>query len=212
MLAIDGILFNTQDSAKKHVASILSKYTSGSYVTEPDHIKFLKALTLRHSNADDKIGSGIKNFISSRNFGNGYKLEILRTDGTKIDISYVHCITGRQPNWLLSAMRNSIRDQIIDFKRQEEDDTCEDCGVSSEFRRMEVDHKHPPFKVLANNFLKIKKNHPKSFDECPETCVTLFKQEDIEFEEEWQTYHELHATLQILCFVCNSKKGSKVEL
>lgn len=207
MLGIAGILFNSQDEARAYVRNLLAKYPRGTYVTDPKDIEFLNSLVKRHHQAERKIGSGIKHFISERGMANSFSLYILRIDGSVIDISYVHCITQRKDkNSLLVAMRNAIEDQTIDFA-EISDDICAMCGSTE---MLHVDHKHPPFKVLAANFLKIKKKHPEFFADCPRTNRAVFKESDLEFSEEWQTYHEIHATFQILCITCNLKKGASL--
>ena len=72
---------------------MLNRYRPKQRVSEEDAAD-LAALLKRHSEYQEKLGTGIDHFeVMSAVFGTQC-FRIVRTDGTGVDFSYQRCITG----------------------------------------------------------------------------------------------------------------------
>lgn len=88
---IGGLKFSKKGDALDHLKGILNKYRPEEVVSNNDADFLLQALK-RHPEADEKIGSGIRNFFVSRADFNTVCFWINRVDGTKIRFSYISCV------------------------------------------------------------------------------------------------------------------------
>ena len=61
------------------------------------------------------------------------------------------------------------------------------------------------FEDLVKDFLK-DKNPPKKFKDNPDNNRAIFFEEDIEFQKEWEQFHQEKAKLRILHAKCNLKR------
>jgi hypothetical protein len=138
-------------------------------------------------------------------------MELIRIDDTKIDFSWVQCCKlGKcmkdNRKLLFDAMRHAIKNDTIHFKRTNTL-ICNICRDNTlKYTDYEVDHNIIPFRTLACNFLKDEIDIPTKFDDSPIYNISMFKNEDKEFEKKWIDYHILNCDLQILCKNCNRKK------
>lgn len=176
------------------------------------HFDFLMELVNVHRDKAEKIGCGIKCFYFIRDFYSNKQLNIMRTDDTSIDMSYNYDkITKndkRSDNHSLdNALRNAINNQIQEERRKKTKPfICNICNDN--LSQFQIDHIYP-FLKIKQEFLqsKPKLEIPYVFDEGIDlSCV--FRKEDINFQDEWEKFHKLKATYQILCGPCNSRKGA----
>ena len=79
--------------ARLFFRKMLNSYPTGARVSDDD-AKHLLALLDRHDEKDEKIGVGVDHFIvDAAPDGQATKcFWIVRTDGSRIDISYLHCL------------------------------------------------------------------------------------------------------------------------
>jgi hypothetical protein len=127
------------------------------------------------------------------------------------DVSWVRCsrfdyLPKKQKHRLDNAMRMSVVDQILDWKREhyKQKNKCNFCMKNVECH---VDHIYP-FSGIKKEFLKTTKlKIPTLFKD--ELTVVWFRDEDIEFKNAWDQYHKEKAKYQFLCPFCNMSKGSK---
>ena len=85
--------FPKAGDAETFFKAMLNKYRTGTRVADEDG-RDLLALLDRHDERAEKIGVGVAHFMVLR-APDGYTGKcfwITRTDGTKIDISYKHCL------------------------------------------------------------------------------------------------------------------------
>ncbi|MFE8644998.1 DUF3223 domain-containing protein [Sphingomonas sp. NCPPB 2930] len=86
--------FTKKSDVIDYVRKLIGKYSIGSFLDSEDAF-FCSNLFTRHSHYLEKAGSGIKSIEVRRDeYGNKH-FQIHRTDGTDIDISWVHCITPK---------------------------------------------------------------------------------------------------------------------
>lgn len=95
-IALDTRVFEKVGDATKFFSAMLNRYSVGAYVSDTD-AKDLTALLKRHDERDVKIGSGIDHFeVDAAPDGYAGKcFWIVRTDGSRIDISYPHCLRAK---------------------------------------------------------------------------------------------------------------------
>jgi hypothetical protein len=91
-----GRSFNTMGEATEFFKAILNSYVPGDSVSDEDGYE-LTGLLERHREYDKKISCGIDHFeVMSAEYGTQCFL-IVRTDGSKTDFSYRHCIKRDSP-------------------------------------------------------------------------------------------------------------------
>lgn len=179
---------------------------------------FLIDLLNNHPDRDEKIGTGVHYFIIEPNRinQNGNAIYIIRNDGSSIDFSWRLCC-GKDIKKstfkynLMNAMRNSIKEQTINYKQSNILKCCLCFITNLEYKNYHVDHKTKPFSVIMERFLKFNKFEHLTFDDSSVMNGAIFKQDE-EFKYNWITYHNQEADYQILCGSCNSKKGNKIIL
>ena len=150
---------------------------------------------------EGKAPREIQCYIVSWNKMNGKAshLEIQFTDGTIHSISWLYCCGySSKVNWLKDAMRNSVNDQIVEFRGKMEL-KCERCGATN--LPIEIDHTTKTFEKLRLEFLEQNQEQvPLVFDK-DENSLTILKEG--KFREDWRAYHREHAKLRVLCHDCH---------
>jgi hypothetical protein len=202
--------FKTQKDCRKYIQDLLKLVGITKSVKNSNTVafEFLTQLFQRHPDKDRKLMNMVDCSIE-RNAMNkkAYTLFVIDCQGNRQDISYNVCISGKDKSnkqELMSAMRNAIQYQIDYFKANVVNRRlCENCnktikGVSH------VHHSNVEFDDISKDFLQTTKLViPSEFDECKRTFVRIFNQADNRFVQEWQEFHQQHATLQQVCQMCN---------
>mgnify|MGYP003670705062 CR=1 FL=1 len=178
---------------------------------ECDGFDFLFNLLGNHELKLELCGTGIDHFEIKRD-NEGWKTLktfIIRTDKTVKQWSWNWCSKlkkQRVVDDLYSSMRYAIKNQISDF-RDNAILICKLCGKNTNERiDYHVDHNNPSFKIIRDDYLiDCEDEFPKKFEGGYGYC-TYFKNEDIEFENDWSNYHKKRAHYQILCATCNLTK------
>lgn len=114
MIEIGPHRFPTQRVAKAHYRALLARYEPGEMVSGPDHEELLE-LTRRHPRTAEKVGVGIDRFrvvLAPRGRARAY--EVIRTDGSVTDISYVKCVCGEAPHrsLVLRSLRHAVEPDV----------------------------------------------------------------------------------------------------
>ncbi len=91
---IDTRSFPKKGDAHAFFKGMLNRYRPGDRVSAPDAAD-LAALLKHHTEYATKVGSGIDHFCVMSNLHGTQSFEIVRTDGTRDDFSYKHCITPK---------------------------------------------------------------------------------------------------------------------
>lgn len=206
-------IYPTQASFKKYVENLI--YNEIDICDDiknkyPSQYNILIKVLERHPDYDEKSKNmcNIK-IVQDKLNKKGYKILIVKKEG-EIDISWHCAITGEHKSLkheLMSAMRNSIVSQVLDFKNK----TLQLCVLCEGGNDMHVDHNdeiNSAFDELAGKFIKIMKNEnieiPTKFgDTNDETHRRCFLLDDNYFELRWIEYHKEHANLRMLCDKCN---------
>jgi hypothetical protein len=203
--------FRTQKDAVTYTRDVITSIGCGEIRNDHARFSFFCKLINNHSNSFEKIGYGIDYFEICENKLNSkrYHMNIIRLDGSSIDFSWNDCAKKTSNDVrkkLKDAMREYVNVDIFEFRKAHEL-ICQICGIDDgEFH---VDHNDPPFIQLHDSFLKTNKLPiPILFDN-NEFYQVKFKNDDLQFAENWLKYHKENATLQILCKLCNLKKSNK---
>ena len=184
--------------------------TSSIRETSPAEYEFFHELVKRHAAHEEKrkdmVDIAIRQDVKSQK---GLAIDIVNTDGSRTEISYKNCVTGKsepQRSKFHSALRYAVEDQIMAFREQSKHVTiCELCDKSMD-HDTHVDHiLH--FEILADNFTALQEiTMPNEYDKEPQTYLTRFKEEDQNIAQRFAEYHREHATLRIICGPCNRKR------
>ena len=213
-VTINGIHFNTTEKAKSYTRNFLIglEHSGPRVITPTDKAwDFLYALVLRHPNATEKIGTGIKHFLIKLNRSTHIAFYLKRIDDSIIDISWLYCIRRKKAthrDHLYAAMRAAIQYQLHRLKFDCLKDTpslCSHCGnrfVSRRGKGFHAHHQPPAFREIADAFIETHAP-PTDFDDCPATHAAKFKHENIAYEIQWQAYHQQHANIIIVHPECH---------
>jgi len=208
--------FKTKKECKTYTTNIINNL--GCCIINKDHIyfSFFDNLIQNHPNCDDKKGIGIDYFYIEPNplVRKHYQTMIKRLDGSEIDFSWVYCCQFKERTTnddLLRSMREAIKYDIINYKQKQGKLICNFCKTENElYENFHVDHHNPSFQTLKDNFLQLTKKHiPLSFGDCKIYNLTIFKEEDEDFKNDWVDYHNKNCNFQILCRDCNLRKKKK---
>jgi len=109
---------------------------------------------------------------------------------------------------LASAMRHAIRSQIREWRATQRSWVCAQCPVTTS---LQVDHKDTAFSNLQAIFLANCDPDavPVRFGLYGASCISKFMPADANFKRRWQQFHRQHATYQLLCATCNSRKSNQ---
>jgi hypothetical protein len=92
-ITLETVAFEKHGDATEFFSRMLNRYSIGDVVVASDG-RHLLALLERHDERDDKIGVGVRHFevnAAPVEF-KGKCFWIVRSDGSKIDFSYPHCL------------------------------------------------------------------------------------------------------------------------
>ena len=85
--------FDSKKDATTFFQDMLNRYRPKQRVSDKDALH-LAALLERHSEYEEKVGVGINHFEVMRAEYGTHCFRIVRIDGTGIDFSFRHCLTG----------------------------------------------------------------------------------------------------------------------
>jgi len=221
LVEFDGKVFDTKKAFEVYVRNQLYNVIGfGYYETGVSNYDFLFKFFQRHPFFDFFISKfkTIKGFLLEENpLNRSYiHMSFVAESGEHVPFSWRKCITPivksiavRNKERLIEAMREAISPDTMAFKNNAIQ-SCKICGSTS---NLHTDHSDVSFKKISTDFLLLCVSSgiqaPTCFDSDMRTCIPYFRTEDAEFSRSWYDYHKSIAVYQILCQVCNCKKGSK---
>ena len=200
--------FPTKKACEEYTRQLIKSLDICEIRKGSDNYEYFDKLLEYHKSYEEKIGCGIDYFYITRNpiKWSDLMTMICRVDGSSTNFSWKKCSNARfgtDFGYLNRALRNSISDVVIKFKKENELICCE-CKVKNlPYSEYHCDHVYP-FSKLRDDFLN-GRQYPKMFTDRDYNKV--FRDEDKEFEDAWIGYHNSIATFQILCRNCNEKKS-----
>ena len=101
-IKIGSMVFDTKTKAINYYKDIFHRYSDRQNIEGKDYNDLL-TLVKKHPNSKDKIGSGIRRIYRDKTKHGASCFWIERTDGTKVDFSFLKCIdaagiTQNQPS------------------------------------------------------------------------------------------------------------------
>lgn len=172
----------------------------------PEHYVTLIEVLKRHPNFDTKAKDLANIKIQKTRLNKALEIIIVNTDLTEIDISWKLAISGKcnsPTKNLISAMRNSVKDQISRFKSTSHQ-ICEKCKSTHALQVDHIIHFEHLYREFRNDVQKEGIRIPKNFeDEKDGSNMKCFKETDGTFKNKWIKYHQENAKLRILCKKCN---------
>ena len=198
--------YKSQKSLKEYFRQVINEIDVCDSVKTNHLDKYLDFCEVfkRHPKYPDKFFNLVDVKIDHNPiYKNQLVVYIIKDNGEIDDVSVLNtCITGKNKNNLLVAMRVAIQPQIDEYRLKNKIKVCEKCGSTD---RIEIDHHNEkiPFCKLEKDFININKIKIPTDFENTEGHLKCFKDEDTMFKEEWIKYHKENAILRMLCRKCN---------
>lgn len=190
-----GIEFRTKAFIKKHFQSVRDDADKGDTITDP----VVLALFQAHPDWDEKshnMARLTKDWVKGApSAAPSLQVVIEKTDGSIMDISYLHALKCLQKDGSTLV----VDDSLSEFKkaaRQEIDYLMSEYRIKGKH----VDHAHPlTFDVLLANFCHDHRINPrKVLIEANVGQVVKRNFADRAMAESWKKYHEQHAVLRVI--------------
>lgn len=194
-ICISGVFYPSKKTAKLHVRSILRPLVGHVIRPESEHYSLISGVFER----SPRYEPGARYFVVVEKLGGVGVRAVF--EAHFVDISVSESISGNsvsQRTQLTGAMRNSIRQQVRDFKKNGADKRCALCDCSG---FLECDHE-TRFRDLMRAFLQ-DREAPSTF--AYDMSGWKFIQRDSVFEAEWLEFHLENARLRLLCPGCHLK-------
>ena len=210
------IPFTSVKECENYVRKILMETDETNSVQEKnlEAFNFLVELAKRHPSYEKKFRD-FKDFKINRNALQQHKFElnIINNDDSITTISWITCCSGKPKpikELFSEALRTSVRQQIIDFRRSANLSQCKLCSCTLLDKEIHIDHHEPHFCEIVKNFMKIYKDEiiiPERYDNMENTNELVFKEADNWIGELFSKYHLDNATLRVLCMNCNLSRA-----
>ncbi len=203
--------FRTKKSATEEARRRINEYEANDRLNTEDEIFFSSLLTL-HSKFSEKKGVGIDYIKVQRDFHNNRCLYICRLDGSEIDCSWVHCIQPASQKTIVSmAFRRAVKHIVMAYKAAQLDEVilCPILQTKLTFHNSHVSYITPSFENMLNDFLNDRDIDITSvalINPKPDDTDQRGKVSDFSLVEEWRSYHQNNATLQLLSAEANLRK------
>lgn len=218
-LSIGDKTFSSMAECERYTRSLLIEIGITKSVSHhsKESFEYLSKLGERHPDCKEKFEKFI-DFEIRVDVMNKKSLSmfIVNNDNTTTEISWKKCITRRTTptrDLFISALRESIYPQILQYRINTDLSYCRICNCSLIDKTIHIDHHQPQFAELIDNFLQEHNGlvMPTKYDKHERTYNTKFKEQDQWISDEFSKYHLEHATLRVLCEPCNIKRP-RVEL
>ncbi len=198
--------FTTKKSLEEYTKNIITNIGCCSSIKNNHihHYNFFVNLFTRHPKYPEKIYNMCDISIVRNKVNPKYlELNIIKDDGSIDDISWRSCVSGAEKDKFKCAMRFAINEQIRHF-RSTSNNQCAICNTS-EADEYHVDHENH-FEGLLCEFLQTtQKTKPTIFQNTYDNRKS-FTKDDIDYEDEWKSFHQNKALLRLLCRSCNLKR------
>ncbi|PHX07627.1 DUF3223 domain-containing protein [Vibrio splendidus] len=203
--------FRTKTAAKECIRKRISNYDFGDKLNDNDELFFSELFTL-HDEHREKVGSGISFISVERDFHNNKSLYINRTDGSKIDISWVHCVQPASVKTVVSvAFRRAVKETITQFKSNciNENLRCPKLGFTLDYSDSHVVYVQPTFDQLLFEFLQLVGRNIESIELVnprPDDRDQRGIIKSLSLTSAWVDYHLKHAHLELWSSEANLKR------
>ncbi len=203
--------FSTRKACEDDARRRINPYSPGSIMTLDDKA-FFEALFTLHSEYDEKVGCGIKDIEVGLDFHRNRCLFIIRKDGSKVVISWRHCVKPYTKKMVVSyAFRRAVKNTVMAFKNEAISNgaTCPKLAVNLTFDNSHVSYASISFDDMLTDFLAEKGLTYESVELTePEYSDSdqRGKLADPVVMKSWQKYHQSRAKLELLSVEANLSK------
>jgi hypothetical protein len=196
--------FKNQAELRAHIRKLFESHKQDVFTANQETHDFIMQLLPRHHMYASKISGGINHFRIERgrnSRSDWFDTIIVRPDNSEATLSMEACIVAGQKRPLTvdtkAAMRAAIVPDVIAF-RDASNQQCATCKAKA----YEVDHcGSKEFNQLAQDFI----NENGLCNDIGRTN-TKWGFINTDYANKWIAFHREHATLQMLCRRCHSKK------
>lgn len=153
---------------------------------------FIMQILNRHTEADRKIGCGVKRIWTDQNpvYTHTKCFYLERFDGTTTDFSFTHCVSPKDD--FKSACRNAIHPQIREFRK-----------LNNMSRDRHADHHPESFDSLLSRFVK---EHGKcKVIPTEDNKIGCFLADE-NYKQKWCEFHKQEAKLRDVPWQVNLSK------
>lgn len=203
--------FRTKEGAKKEARRRIDQYEENQKLYEDDELFFSSLFTL-HSEYQEKIGTGIEYITVQKDFHHNRCLYIHRTDGSKVDCSWVHCLQPASLKQIVSvAFRRAVKERVMEFKNDQLSKVkiCPILGIQLTYNNSHACYSEKSFDKMLSDFLSengltiesIKLTNPSSEDIDQRGILT-----DSSLVILWNKFHADNARLKLISKKANSSK------
>lgn len=210
-IVIGDIQFRTKTAAKDEIRRRIGQYEAGDILSITDQV-FFEELFKLHDEYSEKVGAGIKHIQVERDFHRNRCLYIHRTDGTEIDISWVHCVQPASTKTVVStAFRRAVKERVMAFKSNQLSGgyRCPILNIPLEYANSHVAYTGYSFESLLDDFLNqtdvtfesIELINPKPDDSDQRGIL-----KDLDLKAQWDRFHESNARLTLMSAEANLRR------
>lgn len=177
---------------------------------------FLRALLMRHPEAQTKVGCGIKRIFVNHDAFGGRCFWVERLDGTKTDWSIKSCLhPPTHRNEVIGALRWLAHPQILSFRNRAFGGRARmPCAITGKLVTVEeshIDHRPPhTFVELVRLFMEERGLTWEDIKVVSTTDGRTFDTlADVMLAFAWVSFHQKHAVLQVTDAVANLKQEAE---
>lgn len=210
-IVIGDIQFRTKTAAKDEIRRRIGQYEAGDILSVADRV-FFEELFKLHDEYSEKVGAGIRHIQVERDFHRNRCLYIHRTDGSEIDISWVHCVQPASTKTVVStAFRRAVKERVMAFKSNQlsEGCRCPILNIPLDYENSHVAYTEYSFESLLDDFLdqadftfeSIELINPNPDDNDQRGIL-----KDPDLKAQWDRFHESNAILTLMSPEANLRR------
>lgn len=208
MIVVGDEPFVTKASLRRRVQEI---FLQGYGEVDSENARFLAELFDRHPSAAEKIGAGIARIRIARMQPWGkHGFEIERVDGTRVDISYLECLSPSTPkHWFRAACRSAVAEQKFAVRDRAFAKTAElVCPITGETISRETCHVHHndpwPFETIVKAYIADRSIDLSAIVYVDGDGITTSSFADSALAQDFANFHRERAVLRVVSMRANT--------
>ncbi|HDO1318357.1 DCL family protein [Aeromonas veronii] len=212
-IVIGDIQFKTKTAAKAEIRRRIGQYEAGDILSVADQV-FFEELFKLHDEYVEKVGVGIKHIQVERDFHRNRCLYIHRTDGSEIDISWVHCVQPASTKTVVSAaFRRSVKERVMAFKSSQLSEVCR-CPILDiplDYENSHVAYTNNSFESLLDDFLGqagVTFESIELINPSPDDSDQRGILKNPVIKEQWNQFYDSNARLTLMSAEANLRRKS----
>lgn len=210
-IVIGDIQFRTKTAAKDEIRRRIGQYEAADILIVADQV-FFEELFKLHDEYSEKVGVGIKHIQIERDFHRNRCLYIHRTDGSEIDISWVHCVQPASTKTVVSAaFRREVKELVMAFKSNQlsKGRRCPILNTPLDYENSHVAYTEYSFESLLDDFLNqadVTFESIELINPNPDDSDQRGILKDPALKAQWDRFHESKARLTLMSAEANLRR------